>query len=432
MRVGTLTGDRAGGEAVARSRVGGEVVRAVNGLTARWARTTRDGTVFSAPGVWPLLGFLADGATGPARTELSEALGVPADQAAGAARQLLRALAAFPGVGTAVGLWTERTLELVPRWEAGLPAEAHGVLSADVEADRRALDAWAAERTGGLIGRMPVSLTGETELVLAGALTMRTRWLRPFEEVALETAYAPWGGVERLGLWRRGAVLDRVGVADTPDGWVTELKVLGSDALDVHLLLGEEGMAPGRVLGAGVDLLHRPRTVVPGSRLPYGEVGPGLRVVRERSARHAPPSLDVLTAAYDVRAHHDLLARHELFGLTTARDTGQGRFPGISARPLAVGAAAQSALARFGALGFRAAAVTMFGAVGAGLPPALRYVTTRINAAFDRPFGFLALHRHSRLVLAAGWVTDPLPFPQYADDAQPNDEYVNDTWENDE
>ncbi|MEV5879993.1 serpin family protein [Streptomyces sp. NPDC052101] len=422
MRVGTLTGDR----------VGDEVVRAVNRLTGRWAATAQDGTVFSAPGVWPLLGFLADGATGPARTELSEALGVPADQAARAARQLLRALAARPAVDTAVGLWTRRTLELRPEWEAGLPAEAHGALTGDLAADRRALDTWAAERTGGLIDRIPALLTDSTELVLAGALTMRTRWLRPFTEVRLRTAYAPWADVERLGLRRRSAVLDRVGVADTPDGWVTELKVLGSDALDVHLLLGEEGMAPGRVLAAGVDLLHRPRTVVPGSRLPYGEAGPGLRVVRERSAWPEPPTLDVLTAAYDVRADHDLLAHHELFGLTAARDTRQGHFPGISAFPLAIGAGRQSALARFGALGFRAAAVTAFGAIGCAAPSPLRYVTTRVDAAFDRPFGFLALHRHSRLVLAAGWVTDPLPYPEYTDEQYPDDEYENDAWENDE
>ncbi|MER6060379.1 serpin family protein [Streptomyces sp. NPDC001792] len=408
----------------AGSRVGGEVVRAVNGLTTRWAATAQNGTVFSAAGVWPLLAFLADGATGPARAELSEALGLPADQAAGAARELLGALAALRGVDSAVGLWTKRTVELVPEWEAGLPADAHGVLTGDLDADRRALDAWAADRTGGLIGRMPAPLSEDTELVLAGALTMRTCWLRPFDEVPLETAYEPWAATERLGLRRRSAVLDRVGVADTPHGWVTELKVLGTDALDVHLLLGEEGMAPGRVLGAGVDLLHRPRTVVPGSRLPYGEVGPGLRVVKERSSEPGPPVLDVLTAAYDVRADHDLLERHELFGLTAARDAGQMHFPGVSGFPLAIGSAAQSALARFGALGFRAAAVTMFWAAG-GMPR-LRYVTRRVDAAFDRPFGFLALHRHSRLVLAAGWVTDPLPYPDHPDEAYPNDTGEND------
>jgi hypothetical protein len=81
------------------SRVGGEVVRAVNGLTGRWAATARDGTVLSAAGVWPLPAFLADGATGPARAEPSEALGLSADQAAGAARQLPGAPAGLPGVG---------------------------------------------------------------------------------------------------------------------------------------------------------------------------------------------------------------------------------------------------------------------------------------------------------------------------------------------
>ncbi|WP_150133495.1 hypothetical protein [Streptomyces hyaluromycini] len=51
------------------------------------------------------------------------------------------------------------------------------------------------------------------------------------------------------------------------------------------------------------------------------------------------------------------------------------------------------------------------GTAAAGPPPGRRPVTTRISAAFDRPLGFPALHRHSRLVLAAGRVTDPPPFP---------------------
>ncbi len=49
-------------------------VKAINGLTARWAAALpHDGTVFAAAGVWPLLGLLADGAAGPARQELSDA-----------------------------------------------------------------------------------------------------------------------------------------------------------------------------------------------------------------------------------------------------------------------------------------------------------------------------------------------------------------------
>jgi hypothetical protein len=383
-------------------------IRAVNGLTARWARTVEDGTVFSAPGVWPLLALLADGAGGAARDELADAVGVPADRAGAAAREFLSGLAALRGLDSAVGLWTKRTLELREAWRAGLPAGAHGVLTGDAGADRAALDAWAAERTGGLIKGMPVQVTDRTELVLASALAMRTRWLRPFREQVLCPETGLWAERALLGLWRRSEVLDRVGVADTAHGFVTELRVLGDNALDVHLLLGEEHMTPGQVLAAGVDVLARRCPVVPGPRLPYGEAGPGLRVVRERSTRPRPPVLDVTTAAYDVTGRHDLLERHALFGLTAARDDRAGHFPGVSAFPLAVGSAEQAAMARFGALGFEAAAVTAFGAPGAGIPR-LRWLVTTVEARYDRPFGFLAVHRHTRLVLAAGWVTDPEP-----------------------
>ncbi|GAA2931287.1 MULTISPECIES: serpin family protein [Streptomyces] len=387
-------------------------VRAVSGLTSRWAGASQDGTVFSAAGVWPLLAHLADGAEGAARAELAESLGLPAGQATDAARELLATMGAMRGLDTALGLWTKRTLELRAKWEAGLPADAHGVLTGDPVGDHRALDAWTAKRTGGLIDRMPVTLTEDTQMVLASALTMRTQWLSPFHEVELETAYEPWATKPRLGLRRSSAVLDRVGVADTPGGYVTELKVLGNNALDVHLLLGEADMKPGQVLGAGVDILAGRYALVPGPRLPYGNVGPGLRVERVRCTRPKPPSLEVTTAAYHMNASHDLLKLHRLFGLTTARDTSRGHFPGISDFPLAIGSAEQNTMAKFDALGFEAAAVTAFGAVAGGLPN-LRYVTTRISAAFDRPFGFLALHRHTRLVLTAGWVTDPLPFPDY-------------------
>jgi hypothetical protein len=39
-----------------------------------------------------------------------------------------------------------------------------------------------------------------------------------------------------------------------------------------------------------------------------------------------------------------------------------------------------------------------------------------MRAAFDRPLGFLALHRHTRLVPAAGRVTDPEPFREDEED----------------
>ncbi|MFD6491811.1 serpin family protein [Streptomyces sp. NPDC059944] len=391
--------------------VAATTVRAVNALTARWAGVAEGGTAFSAAGVWPLLAHLADGAEGAARAELAEALGLPAGQAARAAGELHGAMGAMRGLDTALGLWTKRTLELREAWEAGLPVDAHGVLTGEPVSDQRALDAWTVKRTGGLIDRMPVVLTEDTEMVLASALAMRTQWLSPFQETIVDTGYEPWATTARLGLVRSSAVLDRVGVADTPRGCVTELKVLGSNALDVHLLLGEEGMTPGQVLGAALDILDGRRSVVPGPRLPFGNVGPGLVVEKVRCLRPEPPSLEVTTPAYTMNASHDLLKLHQLFGLTTARDSSRGHFPGISDFPLTIGSAEQNTIAKFGALGFEAAAVTAFAASAGGVPET-RYVTTRIKASFDRPFGFLALHRHTRLVLMAGWVTDPLPYPE--------------------
>lgn len=314
-------------------RITNATIGAVNALTTRWAAEASTGTVFSAAGVWPLLGFLADGAGGAARAELADAVGLPAEHAASSARELLAAMAELRGLDSALGLWTKRTLELREEWQAGLPAGTREVLTGDAQADHAALDAWAAKRTGGLVERMPVTLTEDTELVLAGALALRTEWLRPFHEYAMQPETGPWGERTLLGLHRASVLLDRVGAADTPDGLVTELKVLGTNGIDVHLLLGEERMNQAQVLGAGVGILARRHRVVPGHQLPYGDVGPGLRVEKERRFRPGPPTLEVSTPAYDLTADHDLLALHRLFGLTAARDAGQEHFPGISAFP---------------------------------------------------------------------------------------------------
>ncbi|MEX1657001.1 serpin family protein [Streptomyces pseudovenezuelae] len=368
------------------------------------------GTVFSAAGVWPLLAFLADGAQGAARAELARALGVPAEQAAAAARELLAELADAKALDAALGLWTKRTLEPREEWEAGLPTDAHGVLTGDPALDQQEMDAWAAKRTGGLIERMPVEVRDDTALVLASALALRTTWQRPFEARPVRPSTGPWQGRTLRGLHRRSVRPDRAGVATAPAGRVTEVKVLGDNGVDVHLLLGDEHMTPGQVLAAGAALLDGTCPVVRGSLLPLGPAGPGLRVEERPCADPRQPTLEVTTAAFEMRAQHDLLDLHELFGLTAARDGRQGHFPGISASPLAVGSARQSVLARFDALGFEAAAVTAVAAAPGGPPPTPRYLSTVVTAAFDRPFGFLAVHRRTRLALTAGWVAEPVPF----------------------
>ncbi|MEV0411296.1 serpin family protein [Streptomyces sp. NPDC050448] len=389
-------------------------VRAVNRLTTRWVRqaVTQDkGTILTAAGVWPLLAFLADGAGGPARTELAEALGIPADAATETARELLTDLAGVRGLQAATGLWTRPELPLHAPWLTALPGGTHGTLTGDEATDRKALDGWAEQQTGGLIERMPVDLTNDTLMVLASALALRLKWIQPFWPGIVEPSEGPWAGRSALGLRRSTSLLDRARVAQTPAGPVTLLEVVGDGGVDVHLVLGESTTCPGQVLAAGIAAVTRAVPSTGASLLPGGTPGPGLRIGTVRSA-DPEASLFIKTVAFDVRADHDLLDHALLFGLHTATNTGSGHFPGISSEPLAIGSARQSAMARFRAEGFDAAAVTAVAAVAGCALPRLRYRVRQAAVSFDRPFGFLAVHRTSRLVLAAGWVADPLPYEE--------------------
>ncbi|MFE5810720.1 serpin family protein [Streptomyces sp. NPDC056491] len=384
-------------------------VKAINGLAARWAATLPDdGTVIAAAGVWPLLGLLADGAAGPARSELSAALGIPAGGAAAGARDLLSAFRSTRGLSTALGLWTRKTLPVEPAWLDRLPADVHGQLTGDAVGDQQLLDAWADRCTDGQIAAMPITVDDETLLVSASAMALRTEWIRPFTSGSMEAESGPWHGKDLAGLHRSSSLLNRVGVADSATGPLTELQVIGAHGIDVHLYLGTPEATAGQVLTAAVAALHDRRAVVPGDHLPYGAPGPGLSVNRVPS-EDGSPRLRVSTVPFTVNASHNLLDRADLFGLRAAKDASQGHFPGISAEPLAIRQAVQTMTATFGAHGFRSAAVTAFSARAGGVPRH-PFRAREISVRFDRPFGFLALHRTSRLVLNAGWVTDPDPF----------------------
>ncbi|MFJ7158088.1 serpin family protein [Streptomyces sp. NPDC101118] len=387
-------------------------VRTVNGLTRRWARSlgSGDSTVFTAAGLWPLLALLADGAEGPARDELADALGIPAGEAAATARELFQGLAGIGGLETALGLWTRAALPLRERWAAGLPEGTRGTLTGVPDTDRAALDTWAKERTGGLIEKMPVTDPAAALMVLASALALDVSWLHAFEPVPQRPADGPWAGRTVAGLYRLTSSLDRVGVARTPAGPLTVLQVGGEAGVDVHLVRAPEEVPAGEALALGLDVSTGVIPALPGDLLPEGTPGPGV-TVGIVEAFSPTPSLEVSTVAFEVSAEHDLTERAQLFGLATALRDGD-HFPGISAEPLAVGEARQSARAEFHAEGFRAAAVTAIAMRPGGGPPPARHRVRRIRVAFDRPFGFLAVHRASGLVLAAGRVAEPLPFPQ--------------------
>ncbi|MEV0369031.1 serpin family protein [Streptomyces sp. NPDC050636] len=382
-------------------------VRAVNDMTARWARDAvgERGTVLTAAGVWPLLALLAGPAAGQARKELAEALGTDAEHAVRAGCDLLAALDAADGVDAALGLWTQRLLALRPEWLGSLPLDLHGELTGDASADQETLNAWARRHTDGLIEHMPVEVTPDTLLVLASALLVHTTWAYPFRERPLRVDEGPWAGRELTGLSLYGVAPEQFRVYRTPAGPLTAFDVAGDNGLDVQLLLGPEDMPGGEVLRHGLAALGGGYVSVSGAELAEG-AGPGLTVTSEPSWDGAP-RVDLLTARFTVDTEHDLLERAGLFGLETAMDDSRGHFPGISETPLAVSSAKQAVTATFGPLGFRAAAVTAMSLGLGSVPQTPPYEARLVSARYDRPFGFLAVHRASGLALVAGWVTDP-------------------------
>lgn len=387
-------------------------VRAVNAMTARWARAAvaDEGTVLAAAGVWPLLALLTGGSGGPARQELEGALGVGADAATALGGEVLGALDGMDGVAAATGLWTRQDLPIRPEWEAALPPGVRSTLTGDGERDRKELSAWASRRTRGAIAEMPVPLTPATRLVLAGALTVRTDWVQPFQPGRLTPRNGPWRDRSPAGLTRFTDDLDgalRV-VPDTPAGPLTLSRVAGGNGLDVRLVLGTEGVPGGEVLEAGIGAVAGRYAGRPGSALMPGEAWPGVQVM-EVPSWDPTPRMTLTTPQFTVKARHDLLRRAGLFGLRIAQDTSRGHFPGISPAALALSSAEQSMTASFSAEGFRAAAVTAFSLAPGSAPP--QRTAKLISVRYERPFGFLAVHRATGLVLAAGWVTEPEAAP---------------------
>lgn len=363
-------------------------ITAANALTARWAATVDNGqTVVSGAGVYPLLALLARYATGPVRDELLAVAPEPARFD----------LDRSPTTRLALAAWARRDLPLADRWLREVPAVMRGELTGDPAHDQRALDDWAATHTDGLVPRMPVRVTPATAMVLASALSLRTEWATAFRDAWCQPSAGPWHGRRLVGLSRTSYDLDALRAVDTPAGPLSLLTVRGAEDVDVVLALGAPQHGAAEVLPAAVGALEAP------AALPIA-AGPGVdeQVVDALDDR---PELLVCTVAFTASADHDLLERAALFGLSTAAGDGD-HFPGIS-RLLAVSQARQSATATFSATGFRAAVVTAVATRAGSARPRLTARRRRVRFDVDRPFGFLAVHRPTGLVLLAGWVTDP-------------------------
>jgi serpin (serine protease inhibitor) len=383
-------------------RMTDDVMRAVTGLTARWAREAPAGnTVLSGLGLWPLLAILATAADEPGRSELAAASDTDAGAAATAAARLVETLDGSQDLHAALGVWVRDDLKLAESFDDVMPAPLRGILTADATRDKQLLDAWASEHTGGLIPHMPLDVTPDLVLALASALSVDTTWARPFEEQRRRLHDGPWAGEWR---WLSRTDPDPATIA-VYDGLVTAT-VKGEADVDVVLGLGAPEATAQQVLPALVELLGR-RGTSGDDVLARAEAGsepsPGLHVVTTTARK---PDVQLSLPSFEVRAEHDLLEHADLFGLgaVSTPPPGRGHFSAISPEPLKVSQAKQSVFARFFATGFEAAAVT---AIGMTRMAAMSPSGLRLRLDLDRPFAFAAVHRDTRLPIVAGWIAEP-------------------------
>jgi serine protease inhibitor len=371
-----------------------DVVRAVNDLTTRWARTLpAENTVVAGLGLWPLLALLATGADEPGRAELAAAAGVDPATGATDAIRLIETIEASADLNAALGVWVSEQLKLAETFDSVLPAPLVGLLTGNPAVDKAKLDAWAADHTDDLIREMPLDLDADVMLVLASALLLRTTWVSPFTEQIRRIPNGPWAGSWHW-LERVDTDLDSV----RRYGELTVVTVRGDADVDVLLGIGDEP------LPALLEVAGRPDDGVPGSRLiSEDQPGPGLRIGKTTVAQ---PDVKVSLPSFNIEVEHDLLASRELFGLSAiASDPGaHGHFTALSPTPLQLGQAKQKVLARFFATGFEAAAVTAMAMTRAAM---VTRQERRLEVTLDRPFAFTAVLRDSRLPIVAGRVERP-------------------------
>ena len=369
-------------------------VQAANTLTARWCtRLGADDFVLSGAGLWPLLALLASAADEQAGAELAAALGRPVDIAQQEALELIDVLRTGVSTTAALGLWTRDGIPLHEEWASGLPQGVMRTLT-----DQAALDQWASAETDGLIEKFPLQLTPAIVLVLASALAARVKWRTPFEGYPRDRN---WESAQPDQQQLSRTTYD-LGIAAVLDDTVTRVVVEGDGDVDVHLLLGTQQSA--EVLATGLRELSGEAQVLPASDLD-GD-GPGLTVRRVPSS-HPNDMVCLALPSFEITAKHDLMNNVDLFGLRSLSESDTSHLPLLSPVPLFVSEGVQDVLARFFAEGFEAAAVTAFGiAVGSAMPRE-RYEITLVDVTFDRPFGFIAVHRPSRLAVVAGWVSSP-------------------------
>ncbi|HKC27834.1 MAG TPA: hypothetical protein VKB75_07460, partial [Jatrophihabitans sp.] len=298
---------------------------------------------------------------------------------------------------------TPRLLELVRRLAP--PADA-GPLPSQTEAD-----AWARERTGGLINKFPLDVA-RFAVVLATAIASKVSWEIPFEIRQPDDLLLPsdpaFAGRPVLG---NPYQPEWCGFVDTEIGLVAGHTARSLHGLFVTSVVADAGAAPTAVL----EVAQRVAIAVaagdpPESRslfeLPLGD-GAAWRISESMTSSPGRERYEVRLPAWEAQSDHQLLENPEL-GFREAVSVLLSLLPPAQYQA----DAKQRAMARYTREGFEAAAVTAAGVrVSAIWADEHRQRSARIE--FTRPHAVVAATSGSGhwdgLPVFAAWVTQAVP-----------------------
>ncbi len=349
--------------------------------------------VVSPLGAWTVVALCAPAAEGERdREALSRVLGADPDAAFRLAASLLSD--PHPLVAAAGGLWLRSGFE-TPRFKGWRESLPQAVTTGDLPSQAD-LDAWADDRTFGLIKRFPIEITPTVVCVLASALATRVSWEVPFDVVsAAELGEGRWSARLRSALRApRGDPRHRQFLAATERAGTVcvHLAQARGGLLVGSVIAADEDASPGDVLAVAEEIVTaeaRERGSAPRLSLfdlPLGD-GPLWSIGESPTTNVKAPSGRVelvvsVLPAWDAETTVDL-ARDEALGFGDA-----ARIVGSA---LELGRwwheARQASVDRYSAVGFEAAAVTGLAvAVSASAPGIRRTATVR----FAHPYAVVA------------------------------------------
>jgi hypothetical protein len=366
--------------------------------------------VVSPLGLWLLLATVSPLAALDEARELRDALGLKPNEAAPAAANLIAT--PHPALGATVALWRRRG-QVTPGFRAWTELLPPAITTGEVPTPAEA-DAWADRGTSSLISRFPLPITELTSIVLASALATDVTWKHAFTVCPSANLRGPWA--ERVRSVLRAPAVAWQGIVDTEAaGTVACHRARSVEGLDVLSVLAAPEVAPAQVHAAlrEVNRVIHVRSTRARQRTLYELPLRGHAwEIEEVADADCPLELfDTYLPAWEVTASHDLTGAP---GMDAAlRVLRREIVPGL--REASRVEARQSALARFTARGFQAAAVTGLGLRGLGGPePAPHLPARRATLRFNRPYAVLASVTDGAaepwrgMPVFSAWVAEPM------------------------